>query len=78
MFGCYLLEACFSLMRSRKGVELDGRGGREELGEIEEGKLYSEYIVLKKNLFSIEGNFSYILIIFTPKSFYIFPTFLLT
>jgi hypothetical protein len=27
MFGCYFLEAYFSLIRDRKGVKLKGRGG---------------------------------------------------
>lgn len=37
MFGCFLLEAClfFLLMRHRKGVGLDERGSREELGRVE-------------------------------------------
>ena len=35
LFGCYLLEACSFLMRDRKGVDLDGRDGGEELGGVE-------------------------------------------
>jgi hypothetical protein len=31
-FGCYLLEACSFLMRDRKGLDLEGRGGWEDLG----------------------------------------------
>lgn len=41
----------YSLMRDRKGVEPDGRGGGEELKEVE-GKTVKN-ISNKKNLFSI-------------------------
>lgn len=34
MFSCHLLEFCSFLMRNKKGVDLDGRGAREELGGI--------------------------------------------
>lgn len=32
MLGCYLLEACFFLIRAVMGVGLDGWSDREELG----------------------------------------------
>lgn len=36
MFDCYLLEACFFLMRQKR-VDLDGRGDGEEHG-VEDGE----------------------------------------
>jgi hypothetical protein len=45
IFCYYLLEASSSLMRGRKGVDLDGRQGGEELGGVEGRKMYSGYIV---------------------------------
>ena len=54
-YVCYLLEACSFIMRHTEGVDLEGRGGGEELGGVEGGKLYSGYIVWEKNLFSIKG-----------------------
>ena len=35
MFGCSLLEDYAFLMRAKKGVEPEGIGGAEDLGEIE-------------------------------------------
>lgn len=35
MLCCYLLEACSFPSRVRKGENLDGRGGEEELGRVE-------------------------------------------
>lgn len=35
---CHLLEACSLLLRDRKEVNPDGRGGKEELGEKEGGE----------------------------------------
>lgn len=32
-----LLEACSFLMRDGKGLDLEGRGGREELGGVDGG-----------------------------------------
>lgn len=29
MFDCYLLEACSSKMKDRKGADLKGKGGEE-------------------------------------------------
>lgn len=37
MLVCYLLAACSFLIRGKKGVGLDGRGGREDLGGVEGG-----------------------------------------
>ena len=45
MVCCYLLEACSFLVRHRKGVDLDGRGSGEELGEIEGGETVSGYSI---------------------------------
>ena len=53
MFGCYLLEACSFLMRDRKGVDLDGRRGGEELGGVEGGEtIIRIYYVRKKSIFN--------------------------
>jgi len=38
MFGCCLLEACSSLVRDRRIVDLDSRGDGEELRGIEGGE----------------------------------------
>lgn len=37
-FGCYLLETGSFLKKDRKGVVLEWRGGREELGGVEGGE----------------------------------------
>ena len=37
MFGCYIFEACSFLMRDRKGMDLEEKGGGEKLGEVEGG-----------------------------------------
>lgn len=42
MFGCHLLEACYSLMRDRKEVDLHRREGGEEL----EGTEVQETIIM--------------------------------
>lgn len=55
MLGCYLLEDCSFLMRVRKGVNPEGRGGREELNGVEGGKLEPGYIVWETNLVSGKG-----------------------
>lgn len=39
MFGCYIFEACSFLMRDRKGMDLEEKGGGEKLGEVERGEL---------------------------------------
>lgn len=51
MFCCGLLEAHSLLMRDRKGVDLDGRGGGEGLGGGREETPVRIYHVRKKNLF---------------------------
>jgi hypothetical protein len=33
MFSCYLLKTCSSLIRDRKGVDLEGREGRDCLSQ---------------------------------------------
>lgn len=40
----FQMPVCF-LTRERKGVDLDGRGGWEDLGGVGEGKSLSEYTV---------------------------------
>lgn len=39
MFSRYLLETCYFLMKERKGVDLEGMEGGEELGGDRDGKL---------------------------------------
>ena len=51
MFGCYLLEVCSLLMRDRKGVNLKGRGGVEELGRVEEGENCNQDILNEKRIY---------------------------
>ena len=51
MFGCYLLEACSFLMRDRKGVDLEGKGGGEELGGINGGKTVIRIYYMRKTYF---------------------------
>ena len=51
MFGCYLLEACSFLMRDRKGVDLDGRDGGEELGGVEGEETVIRIYYVRKNIF---------------------------
>lgn len=48
MFGCYLLKACSSLIRDRKGADLDERRGREELGEVERGETVLRLYCMRK------------------------------
>lgn len=55
MFCCCLLEAHSFLMRDRKGVDLDGRGGGEELGGRREETPVRIYHVREKSLFLIKG-----------------------
>ena len=43
--GCYLLGACSFLTRDRKGVDTEGRGPGQELGQVKEGNVQSGYIV---------------------------------
>ena len=51
MFGCYLLGACSFLMRDRKGVDLEGKGGGEELGGINGGKTVIRIYYMRKTYF---------------------------
>lgn len=53
MFCCYLSEARSFLMRDRKEVDLDGRGGREALGGAERGDTSQGLLCEEKNLFLI-------------------------
>lgn len=48
MFCYYVLEVFSFLMRNRKEVDLDIKGGREYLGGVEGGNLYSGYRVQEK------------------------------
>lgn len=48
MFCSYALEVCSFLMRNRKEVDLDIKGGRKYLGGVERGDLYSAYSVQEK------------------------------
>ena len=50
IFHCYLVGPCSFLIRDIKGVDPDGRGSEEELREVREKKMYSDYIVWEKNL----------------------------
>ena len=47
------LEVCYFLMKDRKGVDLDGRGGGEELGGVEGGEIIIKiYYIRTKSIFS--------------------------
>lgn len=48
MFSCYPLEACYFLMRDRKGMKPEGRGGTER--RKERGN-YNQDILYEKTLF---------------------------
>lgn len=39
-------------MRERKGVDLEERGGKEELGGIEEGETIISIYCVRKNIFN--------------------------
>lgn len=53
MFGCFLLEACYFLMRNKKGVDLERRGGGEELGGVETVEtILRIYCVRKESIFN--------------------------
>ena len=53
IFGCYLLEACSFLMRDRKGVDLEGRRGGEDLGRVEgEETIIRIYYMRKESIFN--------------------------
>lgn len=53
MFGCCLLVACSFLTRYGKGVDPDGKGVGEELGEVEGGEaMFRMYCVGKESIFN--------------------------
>ena len=51
VLGYYLLEACYFLMRDRKGVDLDGRRSVEDLAEVDKGESVIRTYYMRKNLF---------------------------
>lgn len=53
MFGCYLLEACFVLIRDIKGEDPDVKGCGKEIGQVEwEETVIRDYFnTMEKNLF---------------------------
>lgn len=56
MFYCQLLEAFSFLMRARKGVDLDGREGGEELQRVEGGKtVFRLYCLRKESMVNNKG-----------------------
>lgn len=56
MFYYYPLEACSFLMWDRKGVDPDGKGGGEELGEVEGGEtVIRTDFVRKESIFNIRN-----------------------
>lgn len=56
MFG-YLLEACSFPVRDRKGVDLEERGGRDELGGAAEGEtVIILYCMRKQPIFNKREN----------------------
>ena len=51
-FCCYLLDACSFLMRDRKEVYTEGRGGSKELRGVEGGETAIEiYCMRKESIF---------------------------
>ena len=52
-FGCYILEACYFLMKDRNGVDMEeGRGG-EEVGKTEAGEtIISIYHMRRESIFN--------------------------
>lgn len=50
-FCCYLLDACSFLIKDINGVDPDGRGGREEVGGVEEGKTVIRIYYMRISLF---------------------------
>lgn len=48
MFGGYLLQACFCLMRDRQGVDLERRGSAEELGGLKGRKTITRISCIRK------------------------------
>lgn len=56
LFYYYSLETCLFTMRDRKGGNPDGRGGRKDLGGVEEGETGNQiyYMSGGEDLFSIK------------------------
>lgn len=54
MFGSSLLETCSFLMTDGKGVNLEGRGGREELGKIQKKKTEIRIYCTRKKILAIK------------------------
>lgn len=53
LFDCHLLESCSFLMKDRKGVYLEGRGGEGNPGELEVGESITRiYCMRKKSVFN--------------------------
>lgn len=51
MFCCYLLEGCSYQMRDRKRMDLNWRGGGEELGGVEgEETVFRIYCMGKESI----------------------------
>ena len=56
MFGCYLLEACCFLMRHRKGMDPEGKGGEEEVEGVEgEETVIRIYCMREEFVFNKKG-----------------------
>lgn len=55
-FGHYLYEVCSFLLRNRKGMDLDDRGGREELRGAEGGEpVVRKYCMRKETIYNKKG-----------------------
>ena len=62
MFDPYLLEACSFQMRDRKGVDPNGRGGRDQLARREGGEtVIMVYCMRKESVFDKKGKWKKIL-----------------
>jgi hypothetical protein len=51
MLICYLIEAYTLLTRNRKGIDPEGRGGREEHVGVEGGGNYNQDILYEKRIY---------------------------
>lgn len=51
LFYYYPLEACFLLMKDRKGVDPEGKEGGEELGGAEEGETIIWVYLCEKKIY---------------------------
>ena len=55
----YLLEVYSLLMRDRKGMDLDRRGGRKDLGGAEGGEtVFRVYCMRRESMFNKRGRMS--------------------